>query len=194
MLLSPDELPVSNSSTKSLLLEFEEEEEELEDKEKHAKKLKKHKKHKKHHNKKKIKKLELLREPSALCGSLKGLSAGQTKLCQLSHDHMPGVARGAKLGIRECQHQFRHRRWNCSTNFDPDNDVFGPLLDIASRETGFVHAITAAGVVYTLGRACRDGQLSSCGCSRSGRPKNLNQVNTYFTLILAFFNMELFKV
>ena len=38
-----------------------------------------------------------------------------------------------------------------------------------------MHAITAAGVVYSLGRACRDGQLSSCGCSRSGRPKDLNR-------------------
>ncbi|XP_031779559.1 protein Wnt-5b-like [Nasonia vitripennis] len=112
-------------------------------------------------------------EASSLCSSLKGLSQGQEKLCQLSHDHMPCVARGAKAGIHECQHQFRHRRWNCSTS--NDESVFGPVLDLGSRETAFVHAITAAGVVYSLGRACRDGQLSSCGCSRSGRPKDLNR-------------------
>jgi wingless-type MMTV integration site family protein 5 len=45
----------------------------------------------------------------------------------------------------------------------------------ASRETAFVHAITAAGVVYSVSRSCRDGQLSSCGCSRTSRPRDLNR-------------------
>ncbi|XP_058804725.1 protein Wnt-5b-like [Phymastichus coffea] len=112
-------------------------------------------------------------EPAALCAALHGLSRGQLKLCQLSHDHMPSVARGARLGIHECQHQFRQRRWNCSTV--DDESVFGPVLDNASRETAFVHAVSAAAVVHSIGRACRDGQLSSCGCSRGGRPKDLNR-------------------
>jgi hypothetical protein len=69
-------------------------------------------------------------EAASLCGALKGLSQGQEKLCQLSHDHMPSVARGAKAGIHECQHQFRHRRWNCSTL--DDETVFGPVLDVGT--------------------------------------------------------------
>ncbi|KAH9382131.1 hypothetical protein HPB48_008631 [Haemaphysalis longicornis] len=45
-----------------------------------------------------------------LCGQLQlGLSRGQTKLCHLYEDHMPHVGRGARMGIGECQHQFRHR-------------------------------------------------------------------------------------
>ncbi|XP_076662584.1 protein Wnt-5b isoform X1 [Halictus rubicundus] len=108
---------------------------------------------------------------STVCHGLKGLSQGQEKLCQLSVDHMLSVASGAKFGILECQHQFRDRRWNCSTV--RDETVFGPILRIASRETAFVHAITAAGVVYSISRSCRDGQLSSCGCSRSNRPRDL---------------------
>ncbi|EEC11678.1 conserved hypothetical protein [Ixodes scapularis] len=64
-----------------------------------------------------------------LCGQLQlGLSRGQTKLCHLYEDHMPHVGRGARLGIGECQHQFRQRRWNCSTV--ADNSVFGPVLNI----------------------------------------------------------------
>ncbi|XP_046493395.1 protein Wnt-5b [Neodiprion pinetum] len=110
---------------------------------------------------------------SPLCANLNGLSPGQGRLCQLYQDHMAGVARGARAGIAECQHQFRDRRWNCSTV--EDGTVFGPVLGIASRETAFVHAMAAAGVVYSVSRACRDGQLSSCGCSRSGRPRDLNR-------------------
>ncbi|XP_066597418.1 protein Wnt-5b-like [Prorops nasuta] len=110
---------------------------------------------------------------STICTGLKGLTQGQGKLCQLSVDHMPSVAKGAKIGVMECQHQFHDRRWNCSTV--KDESVFGPVLKIASRETAFVHAITAAGVMYSISRSCRDGQLSSCGCSRGSRPKELNR-------------------
>lgn len=44
-----------------------------------------------------------------------------------------------------------------------------------SREAAFAHSIAAAGVVHSISRACREGQLSSCGCSRALRPKSLNQ-------------------
>ncbi|XP_014674118.1 PREDICTED: protein Wnt-5b-like, partial [Priapulus caudatus] len=62
------------------------------------------------------------------CSTLSGLSPGQTKLCLLYQDHMKSVGRGARIGIQECQHQFRYRRWNCSTVADPT--VFGPVMDI----------------------------------------------------------------
>ena len=63
-----------------------------------------------------------------VCNAIQGLSTGQTKLCQLFQDHMPGVSRGAKLGIHECQIQFNNRRWNCSTV--DTTTVFGPVLNI----------------------------------------------------------------
>lgn len=71
---------------------------------------------------------EYLIGATPLCTQISGLSAGQTKLCQLYQDHMPGVSKGAKAGINECQWQFRHRRWNCSTVHDAT--VFGPVLKI----------------------------------------------------------------
>ena len=62
------------------------------------------------------------------CVHLDGLSAGQRRLCQLYPDHMASVARGARAGVAECQHQLDDRRWNCSTH-DNDSSLFGPVLN-----------------------------------------------------------------
>ncbi|XP_023666199.1 protein Wnt-5b isoform X2 [Paramormyrops kingsleyae] len=106
-----------------------------------------------------------------LCSQLTGLSQGQRKLCQLYQDHMVYIGEGAKTGIKECQYQFKNRRWNCST---VDNtSVFGRVMQIGSRETAFTYAISAAGVVNAVSRACREGELSTCGCSRTARPRDL---------------------
>lgn len=44
-------------------------------------------------------------------------------------------------------------------------------MSVATRETSFVHAISAAGVMYTLTRNCSLGDLDDCGCdsSRNGK-------------------------
>ena len=63
-----------------------------------------------------------------VCSQLPGLSAGQRKLCQLYQEHMAYIGEGARTGIRECQHQFRQRRWNCSTV--DDASVFGRVMQI----------------------------------------------------------------
>ncbi|KAB1254664.1 Protein Wnt-5b [Camelus dromedarius] len=148
-----------------------------------------------------------------VCSQLPGLSPGQRKLCQLYQEHMAYIGEGAKTGIRECQHQFRQRRWNCST---VDNtSVFGrvmqivepfglpsvhcPLLRLLRRpvlcrklsfrlllgpgaleshwsreDTAFTYAVRSGpGWVNAISRACREGELSTCGCSRTARPKDL---------------------
>jgi len=108
---------------------------------------------------------------SPLCSRIKGLSEGQEKLCMLYTDHMIHVGRGARNGIGECQWQFRNHRWNCTTV--QDTTVFGPVLSIPSKEAAFAHAVASAGVVHSVSRGCRDGQLASCGCSGAKRPKDL---------------------
>ena len=109
------------------------------------------------------------------CASaLPGLSAGQLKLCQLYADHMSAVSKGARIGMVECQWQFRYQQWNCS--IVNNQTVFGSsITEMASRESAFVRAITAAGVLQAIGRSCRNGDLSTCGCSTSKRPDNLNK-------------------
>lgn len=44
-------------------------------------------------------------------------------------------------------------------------------LLVATRETSFVHAISAAGVMYTLTRNCSLGDLDNCGCDNSRNGK-----------------------
>lgn len=107
------------------------------------------------------------------CSELTGLTRGQQQLCHLYKDHIPHIGRGAREGIIECQYQFKSSKWNCST-FDSQS-VFGPILNRSSKETSFAHAVSAAGVVHAIARACRDGQLSHCGCSRASRPDNLQK-------------------
>lgn len=69
-----------------------------------------------------------------LCSQLAGLSQGQKKLCHLYQDHMQYIGEGAKTGIKECQYQFRHRRWNCSTV--DNNSVFGRVMQIGRKCLG----------------------------------------------------------
>jgi wingless-type MMTV integration site family protein 5 len=47
------------------------------------------------------------------------------------------------------------------------------LYPVAVKESAFIHAITSAGVVDAISRACRDGQLATCGCSTAPRPQEL---------------------
>uniref|UniRef100_A0AAG5CZH3 Protein Wnt n=1 Tax=Anopheles atroparvus TaxID=41427 RepID=A0AAG5CZH3_ANOAO len=108
-----------------------------------------------------------------LCYTLGALSSGQQKLCAQHTSIMPAISRGARAAIQECKHQFRNRRWNCS--IVDDDTVFGPVSNIGSPEMAFVYAMAAAAASSFIARACRDGQLASCGCSRSSRPSKLNE-------------------
>lgn len=63
-----------------------------------------------------------------LCASIPGLVPKQLRFCRNYVEIMPSVAEGVKAGIQECQHQFRGRRWNCTT-VSNSLAIFGPVLD-----------------------------------------------------------------
>lgn len=52
--------------------------------------------------------------------------------------------------------------------------VFFFLTSLGSREAAFVYAISSAGVVYALTRACSQGDLKTCNCDphKRGRGKD----------------------
>uniref|UniRef100_A0A914N1H9 Protein Wnt n=1 Tax=Meloidogyne incognita TaxID=6306 RepID=A0A914N1H9_MELIC len=112
--------------------------------------------------------------PSTECTELKGLSPGQKRICELFKDHMPAVGNGAKQAISECEWQFRHHRWNCSTPRELKGHI-GPVHKRGTREAAFTYAIMSAGVTHEIGRRCRLGLLKSCGCAAAeSRPQQQN--------------------
>ncbi|KAJ4927083.1 hypothetical protein JOQ06_014820 [Pogonophryne albipinna] len=103
-----------------------------------------------------------------ICDNIPGLVNKQRQLCQRHPDLMQSIGEGAKEWIKECQHQFRNHRWNCST-LDRDHTVFGRVMLRSSREAAFVYAISSAGVVYAITRACSQGELKICNCDSQKR-------------------------
>uniref|UniRef100_UPI00398ED4A8 protein Wnt-4a isoform X1 n=1 Tax=Pristiophorus japonicus TaxID=55135 RepID=UPI00398ED4A8 len=114
------------------------------------------------------------------CERLKGLINRQIQICKRNVEVMDSVRRGAELAIEECQHQFRNRRWNCSTV--DTLPVFGKVVTQGTqrprpimpgystqgtREAAFVYAISSAGVAFAVTRACSSGELEKCGCDRT---------------------------
>lgn len=54
----------------------------------------------------------------------------QRRLVRDNPGVLAALVKGANLAITECQHQFRNRRWNCSTrNFLRGKNLFGKIVD-----------------------------------------------------------------
>lgn len=68
----------------------------------------------------------------------------------------------------------------------------------ATRETSFVHAISAAGVMYTLTRNCSLGDLDNCGCDVSNNGKigedSLKQYQFYISWTCKTSSLNAFRV
>uniref|UniRef100_A0A8B9MBS8 Protein Wnt n=1 Tax=Accipiter nisus TaxID=211598 RepID=A0A8B9MBS8_9AVES len=114
---------------------------------------------------------EVLRDPSG-CEGLPGLVEEQVRVCRRQVGAMGAVKRGAELAVEECQHQFQSRRWNCSMlekgfAYGPETALSHPTA--GTRESAFIHAISAAGVAFAVTHACSRGELEKCGCDRKIR-------------------------
>ncbi|XP_007903164.1 protein Wnt-16 [Callorhinchus milii] len=90
------------------------------------------------------------------------LSSKQKELCKRKPSLLPSIKEGARIGIYECQSQFKHERWNCSVT--DDFSVFGYELTSGTKESAFIQAAGAAALVHSLTRACSAGNLTECSC------------------------------
>ncbi|KAM9705238.1 LOW QUALITY PROTEIN: protein Wnt-16, partial [Menidia menidia] len=95
------------------------------------------------------------------------LTPGQRALCGRRPFLLDGVRDGARLALSECRRQFRHERWNCSGPGAPPG--LGPQLTSGTRETAFIQAVVAAGLVHAVTRACSHGNVTACGCDARRR-------------------------
>ncbi|XP_039263168.1 protein Wnt-5-like [Styela clava] len=115
--------------------------------------------------------IELEESRPVKCHNLRGLSRNQRSLCHRYNDHMPYVNMGARNGLAECKHQMQESRWNCSTSPETNPEK---SITVGSKEVAFSYAITSAGVVHAIARACKNGELKACGCSKHSRPDGLS--------------------
>lgn len=101
-----------------------------------------------------------------ICNKIPGLAPRQRAICRSRPVAIAVIGEGAKIGITECQYQFRNMRWNCSTSTRKDS-FFGYQPQIASKEAAFWSAISSSGVVYSITQACSVGNLDQCGCDKT---------------------------
>ncbi|KAG5675873.1 hypothetical protein PVAND_005741 [Polypedilum vanderplanki] len=112
----------------------------------------------------------------ASCKTVPNLTKSQLDLCYKANDVTLAAIEGLELAIFECQHQFRWNRWNCSSlKSKSRNPHSSNLFKKGYRESAFGHAITAAGVVLSVARACSQGRLLSCGCDPNAHRRSLSK-------------------
>ncbi|XP_054159237.1 protein Wnt-4-like [Oppia nitens] len=102
-----------------------------------------------------------------MCDTIFGLTRKQRHICRKNIEVMDSVKIGALRAVTECQHQFRERRWNCSSL--ETNRLFTkiPKEVVGTREAAFVYAIQSAGIAHAVTKYCSNGQLTKCGCDRT---------------------------
>ncbi|CAD7076966.1 unnamed protein product [Hermetia illucens] len=105
-----------------------------------------------------------------VCQSFRELTNDQRRICSRSQKILTAISQGARIGLEECQHQFKNSRWNCTA---PPNtpSLYGNVMSIKSRETAYIHAINSAALAWSITRACSRGELDDCACDSNIRKK-----------------------
>ncbi|XP_039279466.1 protein Wnt-6 isoform X2 [Nilaparvata lugens] len=58
---------------------------------------------------------QMLMDPTLICKKTRRLKGKVAEICRNEPALLKEISRGIQLGTRECQFQFRDRRWNCTT-------------------------------------------------------------------------------
>ncbi|XP_055680769.1 protein Wnt-6-like [Lutzomyia longipalpis] len=120
----------------------------------------------------------VLLDPQRECRKSKRARGKLTDICKNGTSLLKEITNGISMSFAECQYQFRNNRWNCNTQ----RRSLKRILARDTRETAFVNAITAAGIAYTVARACATGNLVECTChanSQSHPPSKLKKWRKY---------------
>ncbi|XP_050685460.1 protein Wnt-10a [Leptidea sinapis] len=119
--------------------------------------------------------LHLKLNTALACRFVRGLTREQRSICHEAADTASVAFEGLQLAVKECQHQFRWHRWNCSSLLTKStNPHASAVMRRGFREAAFLYALTAAGVAHAIARACAQGRLVSCGCDPLGYRTSLD--------------------
>lgn len=58
---------------------------------------------------------QLVMDPMLVCKKTRRLKGKLADICRKEPSLLKEIAKGVQVGTRECQYQFRNRRWNCTT-------------------------------------------------------------------------------
>ncbi|NWI83453.1 WNT2 protein, partial [Dryoscopus gambensis] len=99
-----------------------------------------------------------------MCDNVPGLVSRQRQLCRRHPEAMLSIGRAAQSGSRQ-----ERGRAHTSDGGQPFKLATPIIFKVnffvsGSRESAFVHAISSAGVVFAITRACSQGELKSCSC------------------------------
>lgn len=59
---------------------------------------------------------QLVLDPNRICRKASRLKGKQAIICDKEPDIAREITKGAQMGKKECEHQFRNRHWNCSSD------------------------------------------------------------------------------
>lgn len=57
----------------------------------------------------------MVMDPTFVCKKTRKLKGKLADICRKETSLLKEIAKGVQVGTRECQYQFRNRRWNCTT-------------------------------------------------------------------------------
>ena len=107
-----------------------------------------------------------------ICHHLKDWNTKQIRVCRKNVELMNSVKEGAAMAIRECQHQFRYRKWNCTTMNKKNEPVFGNALNkgreerVKDRCLRSLHKVAYLHVAFYIGSVYMEEGQSSLPRSR----------------------------
>ncbi|XP_037076965.1 protein Wnt-7b-like, partial [Pollicipes pollicipes] len=93
---------------------------------------------------------------------LRGLTPRQRRLCRRQPELVAPLLEGVRLGTADCQHRFRHGRWNCHAlgqHLD-----FGHVQVKGTPEAAVMYALQSGAATHAVYAACRSGRLVGCEC------------------------------
>uniref|UniRef100_A0A8R1DZG0 G_PROTEIN_RECEP_F1_2 domain-containing protein n=2 Tax=Caenorhabditis japonica TaxID=281687 RepID=A0A8R1DZG0_CAEJA len=101
---------------------------------------------------------------SLLCKNVPGLTPQQKRMCHENPHVIKYLISGLRSALHTCENTFQREAWNCTLTVP---GIGTSPLQIASRESAYVYAISAAGVSHALARACSKGLIDDCGCGET---------------------------